>query len=104
MTISSLVISLIPGTNLKRWLNRHAMLIVFRLYARSFSAVINVHNKEYIPKKSGICVANHTTPVDIVILATNTCFSLVPVANFFKYRLIFAVECARNKDLLLWDC
>jgi len=81
MTLSTLVISLVPGKRTKRWLNHKAMLITFRMYARAFSAVINIHNKEYIPNRTGICVANHTTPVDIVILATNSCFSLVSATN-----------------------
>jgi glycerol-3-phosphate O-acyltransferase 3/4 len=90
MFTSSVVIGLVPGRKLRRWLNHNAMMITFRLLARGYSAVITVHNKENIPKRNGICVANHTTPVDIVILATNNSFSLVPLPNnnFFALALL----------------
>ncbi|XP_065338561.1 glycerol-3-phosphate acyltransferase 3 isoform X1 [Cloeon dipterum] len=77
MAISTSLISLVPSRRVRRVLNQHAMLITFRLYARSFSAVIDVHNPQFMPRSNGICVANHTTPVDIVMLATNSCFSLI---------------------------
>jgi glycerol-3-phosphate O-acyltransferase 3/4 len=77
MVFSSLLIMCIPIPWLKRWCNKKAMLITFRLLARALSAVITYHNKEYAPRSSGICVANHTTPVDIVMVATNNIFALV---------------------------
>ena len=30
------------------------------------------------PKNGGICVANHTTPIDVIILANDGCYSMVP--------------------------
>ena len=49
----------------------------FRILARSFSAVIQFHNQEYRPKPDGICVANHTTPIDAVILSNDMSYALV---------------------------
>ncbi|XP_073680924.1 glycerol-3-phosphate acyltransferase 3 isoform X2 [Garra rufa] len=35
------------------------------------------NSKENRPKKGGICVANHTSPIDIVILANDGCYAMV---------------------------
>lgn len=35
--------------------------------------------RENRPQKGGICVANHTTPIDVVILANDGCYALVSV-------------------------
>ena len=42
-----------------------------------FSAIVTYHNEEYRPRSNGICVANHTSPIDVVILSCNSTFSLV---------------------------
>ncbi|XP_069003267.1 glycerol-3-phosphate acyltransferase 4-like isoform X2 [Embiotoca jacksoni] len=34
-------------------------------------------NRENKPKNGGICVANHTTPIDVIILANDGCYSMV---------------------------
>lgn len=61
-----------------------AALITFRLFALCMSAVINTHNVQWKPRKGGVCVANHTTPADAVILSTETAFSLVPEICVFQ--------------------
>ena len=33
--------------------------------------------RENRPQKGGICVANHTTPIDVVILANDGCYAMV---------------------------
>lgn len=43
-----------------------------------------MHNRENRPKKGGICVANHTSPIDIVILANDGCYAMVSRADFFR--------------------
>lgn len=58
-----------------------ASLITFRLFALCISAVINTHNEQWKPRKGGVCVANHTTPADAVILSTETAFSLVEICE-----------------------
>lgn len=45
--------------------------------ARSLTGIITIYNKQYRPKAGGVCVANHTTPYDVVILSTDNCYSLV---------------------------
>lgn len=77
MVFATFVVGYIPESDFKRWLNKKAFKMTFRILARSLSVVLTFHNQEYKPNKSGICVANHTTPVDVVILSTESCFSLV---------------------------
>ena len=40
-------------------------------------ACIKFHNKENRPKTDGICVANHTSPIDVVILSVDRPYALV---------------------------
>lgn len=41
------------------------------------------NNRENKPQKGGICVANHTTPIDIVILCNDGCYAMVQKKPFF---------------------
>ena len=78
MTIS-LVLGLIPNyfDKLKLIVYDWAALTCFRIISRSFSGVIRFHNSEFRPKSDGICVANHTTPIDVVILSCDRSYALV---------------------------
>ncbi|PSN47586.1 Glycerol-3-phosphate acyltransferase 4 [Blattella germanica] len=71
------VVGFVPECRIKRWLHKYAYQITFRILARSLSAIITEHNKEFRPRCGGVCVANHTSPIDIVMLSTESCFSLV---------------------------
>uniref|UniRef100_A0A2K6NX73 Phospholipid/glycerol acyltransferase domain-containing protein n=1 Tax=Rhinopithecus roxellana TaxID=61622 RepID=A0A2K6NX73_RHIRO len=48
-----------------------------RIYPRSLSGTIHYHNKQYRPQKGGICVANHTSLIDILLLTTDGCYAMV---------------------------
>ncbi len=39
--------------------------------------MIQFHNKHLRPKSDGICVANHTTPIDVVVLSCDRSYALV---------------------------
>ncbi|XP_034235519.1 glycerol-3-phosphate acyltransferase 3-like isoform X3 [Thrips palmi] len=71
------LVGLIPDCALKRILNNWVMLTCFRILARSLSSSLTYHNLELMPKSGGVCVANHTSPIDVVILGTMTTFALV---------------------------
>lgn len=47
------------------------------------------------PKNGGICVANHTTPIDVIILANDGCYSMVEHSLFLSVLLFFRImnEC-----------
>lgn len=36
-----------------------------------------LHSSENKPKNGGICVANHTSPIDVIILASDGCYAMV---------------------------
>ena len=42
----------------------------------ALSAVIRYHHVENKPK-AGICVANHTSPIDVLVLACDNAYALV---------------------------
>ena len=50
----------------------------------SFTGVITYHNPENKPK-GGICVANHTSPIDVLLLACDNVYALV--SDIFFYLL-----------------
>lgn len=45
--------------------------------SRGFSGVITYHNPENAAKNGGICVANHTSPIDVVTLHCDHAYALV---------------------------
>ncbi|KFM59943.1 Glycerol-3-phosphate acyltransferase 4, partial [Stegodyphus mimosarum] len=77
LIICTTIIGYIPEGRFKKWLYWHVSLMCFRILARSFSAIVTYHNRENRAKGGGICVANHTSPIDVVILACDNCYALV---------------------------
>lgn len=56
----------------------HKVLIqCFVFLSSALSAVINYHDVQYRPSRTGICVANHTSPIDVLVLMCDYCYSLV---------------------------
>lgn len=89
LVITTPLIGLIPEGRIKRFVNRRCYIIAFRIMARSLTGVITFYNKQYKPKDGGVCVANHTTPYDVVILSTDNCFSLVSYVYKMSRRFIY---------------
>lgn len=75
--MSTFLIGQIPDGRFKRWLNWYTSLILHRILSRVFSAIITFHNKEFKAKPGSICVANHTSPIDVIILSTDNCYSMI---------------------------
>lgn len=67
----------IPDGAVKRWLYAKAYVSSFRILARSLTCLVKVHNKQHRPIGGSICVANHTTPYDVVVLSIDNHYSLV---------------------------
>uniref|UniRef100_A0A668A7A3 Glycerol-3-phosphate acyltransferase 4 n=1 Tax=Myripristis murdjan TaxID=586833 RepID=A0A668A7A3_9TELE len=63
--------------NGETYLSEKVHLICYRICVRALTAIITYHNRENKPKNGGICVANHTTPIDVIILANDGCYSMV---------------------------
>uniref|UniRef100_A0A1I8C1P4 PlsC domain-containing protein n=1 Tax=Meloidogyne hapla TaxID=6305 RepID=A0A1I8C1P4_MELHA len=70
-------IGLFPGGRLKRWMNEKLMKVCMRIGSRAFSAIIYFHDTENKATSGGICVANHTSPIDVMILATDAAYALI---------------------------
>uniref|UniRef100_A0A8D0H3T4 Glycerol-3-phosphate acyltransferase 3 n=1 Tax=Sphenodon punctatus TaxID=8508 RepID=A0A8D0H3T4_SPHPU len=82
------ILSMIVGTTLvgqlpsiKNWLSELVHLTCSRILVRALSGTIYYHNKENKPQKGGICVANHTSPIDVIILTNDGCYAMVGQAH-----------------------
>ncbi|KAG7231890.1 hypothetical protein INR49_010122, partial [Caranx melampygus] len=73
LVIGTTLVGFLPESSAKNWLSELVHLTCYRICARGLSATVHYHNKENRPQKGGICVANHTTPIDVVILANDGC-------------------------------
>ncbi|KHJ92749.1 Acyltransferase [Oesophagostomum dentatum] len=67
----------VSNPKIKKFLNHHVMLMCMRIHSRAFSSIIRFHDRENRAKKGGICVANHTSPIDIMILSCDNCYAMV---------------------------
>ncbi|KAM9338520.1 glycerol-3-phosphate acyltransferase 3 [Symphorus nematophorus] len=77
LVIGTTLVGFMPESSVKNWLSELVHLTCYRICARGLSATIHYHNRENKPQKGGICVANHTSPIDVVILANDGCYAMV---------------------------
>ncbi|XP_049788973.1 glycerol-3-phosphate acyltransferase 3-like isoform X3 [Schistocerca nitens] len=77
MLSSTGVLSFVPKCWLKNWLVNHTYRIAFRILACSLTVILTSHNIQYRPRAGGVCVANHTSPIDVGILSTETTYALI---------------------------
>uniref|UniRef100_A0A0N5C687 PlsC domain-containing protein n=1 Tax=Strongyloides papillosus TaxID=174720 RepID=A0A0N5C687_STREA len=77
LIMTTALIGFIPNGAFKRWLNRRAMLMCMRIFSRSFSSIIRFHDSQNKAKGGGICVANHTSPIDVMILSCDNCYAMI---------------------------
>ncbi|KAH7693327.1 Protein ACL-4 b, partial [Aphelenchoides avenae] len=77
LMLSTAVVGLVPNGMLKRWLSEKCMLMCFRILSRAVTAVVNFHDQENKAKSGGICVANHTSPIDVMILSIDNVYALI---------------------------
>ncbi|KAJ9579576.1 hypothetical protein L9F63_004761, partial [Diploptera punctata] len=75
LTVCTGIVGYVPEGIFKRWLNYHVSIMCFGVLSSALSAVITYHNPENRPK-CGICVANHTSPIDVLVLACDNCYAL----------------------------
>uniref|UniRef100_A0A8C5HGW3 Glycerol-3-phosphate acyltransferase 4-like n=1 Tax=Gouania willdenowi TaxID=441366 RepID=A0A8C5HGW3_GOUWI len=70
-------VGFLPNGRLKAYLSDKVHLMGYGFCVRALSVIITYHHRENKPKNDGICVANHTTPIDVIILANDGCYSMV---------------------------
>lgn len=66
----------VPEGDLKRRLVKAASIFCFEYLSNAISSVITYHNVENRPV-TGICVANHTSPIDVLVLMCDNSYSLI---------------------------
>lgn len=76
LCLSMILVGVFPNGRLKRWLYKKLSVFCFDFIAGSLSLVATFHNPENAPK-NGIAVANHTSPIDSMVLATDNCYDFV---------------------------
>jgi len=77
LLIGTAIIGYFPDGRVKRRCYYRLCLTSFRIFSRAFSAVVRFHNRENKAAGGGICVANHTSPIDIIILGCDNCYAMV---------------------------
>uniref|UniRef100_A0A3B4VCW8 Glycerol-3-phosphate acyltransferase 4 n=1 Tax=Seriola dumerili TaxID=41447 RepID=A0A3B4VCW8_SERDU len=71
------LVGLLPNGRMKNFLSEKVHLMCYRICVRALTAIITYHDSENKPKNGGICVANHTSPIDVIILASDGCYAMV---------------------------
>uniref|UniRef100_A0A5S6QKR2 PlsC domain-containing protein n=1 Tax=Trichuris muris TaxID=70415 RepID=A0A5S6QKR2_TRIMR len=94
------LIALLRDGEYKRRLSRRVSLICYRLLLQACSGVVTFHNRENAAKPGGICVANHTSPIDALILASNNCYALVGQKQ--ASLLGFLQDCLSRLESHIW--
>lgn len=74
---SALFLKYFPGQDAKLRYGFYINIVLHRILSRVFSAIITYHNTEYRATCGSICVANHTSPIDVIILSTDNSFSMI---------------------------
>ncbi|CAJ0608572.1 unnamed protein product [Cylicocyclus nassatus] len=77
MCFVSYIVGYISDKKIKNFFCRHVMLASMRIFSRSFSSIIRFHDRENRAKKGGICVANHTSPIDVMLLSCDNSYAMV---------------------------
>ncbi|XP_047541923.1 glycerol-3-phosphate acyltransferase 4 isoform X2 [Vanessa tameamea] len=76
LIVCTACVGTLPDGNLKQRVNNALSVVCFNFLSRCISAVITYHNSDHKPR-SGICVANHTSPIDVLVLMCDSCYSLI---------------------------
>ncbi|RMC13656.1 hypothetical protein DUI87_08733 [Hirundo rustica rustica] len=77
MIVGTTAVGQLPNSSMKNYLSEVVHLTCSRILVRALSGTIHYHNKENRPRKGGICVANHTSPIDAIILTNDGCYAMV---------------------------
>ncbi|CAF4892268.1 unnamed protein product [Pieris macdunnoughi] len=77
LIISTALIGTLPDGAFKQRVNNTMSLMCFNFLSRCISAVITYHNGDKYKPRSGICVANHTSPIDVLVLMCDSSYSLI---------------------------
>ncbi|XP_060659170.1 glycerol-3-phosphate acyltransferase 3 isoform X2 [Drosophila nasuta] len=76
LTLCTAAVGNLKDGKLKRAVVSYVLGQCFGVLSSAISAVITYHNEDNRPS-SGICVANHTSPIDVLVLMCDTTYSLI---------------------------
>ncbi|KAF6035484.1 hypothetical protein EB796_006202 [Bugula neritina] len=77
LVITTAIVGYIPNRRMRFYANKYFTIMSCRVITRAFGAVIRFHNTENRAKPGGICVANHTSPIDVIIMQNDNCYALI---------------------------
>ncbi|VDM53220.1 unnamed protein product [Angiostrongylus costaricensis] len=83
LLVSTATIGLVPDGKLK-----NCMLLCCRILSQSLTAVVKFYDVHNRARNGGICVSNHTSPIDVVLLSTDNVYALVGQQHFGALGLI----------------
>ncbi|XP_017045307.1 glycerol-3-phosphate acyltransferase 3 isoform X3 [Drosophila ficusphila] len=76
LTVCTAAVGYLKDGPYKRRLVNMVLGMCFGVLSSAISAVITYHNEDNRPS-SGICVANHTSPIDVLVLMCDSTYSLI---------------------------
>ncbi|KPU76882.1 uncharacterized protein Dana_GF11367, isoform C [Drosophila ananassae] len=76
LTVCTAAVGYLKDGPYKRQVVNKVLSMCFGVLSSAISAVITYHNEENRPS-SGICVANHTSPIDVLVLMCDSTYSLI---------------------------
>ncbi|XP_073963952.1 glycerol-3-phosphate acyltransferase 4 isoform X1 [Choristoneura fumiferana] len=76
LVVCTACVGTLPDGPFKQKINYGISIMCFNFLSRCISAVITYHDVHNKPR-GGICVANHTSPIDALVLMCDNCYSLI---------------------------
>lgn len=84
LVLCTYVVGTLPDSDFKKKVNKKASMFCFDFLSGSLSLKCTYHNKQNVPEK-GICVANHTTPIDVLVLACDNAYDMVCGNSYTRF-------------------
>lgn len=85
LTLCTTLLGFMEENNTKRWLLGYTYMLCFNFLSTALSSVVQYNNLENRPSSGGICVANHTSPIDVLVLMCDGCYALVSILKSFGF-------------------
>lgn len=85
LTVCTALVGCWPDDRWKPKLVQRVLIHCFSVLSSALSPVVTYHNEQNKPK-AGICVANHTSPIDALVLMCDNCYSLVSASGMPRER------------------
>ncbi|VTJ64932.1 Hypothetical predicted protein [Marmota monax] len=103
LVVGTTVVGYLPNGRFKEFLSKHVHLMCYRICVRALTAIITYHDRKNRPRNGGICVANHTSPIDVIILASDGYYAM-HVQDKSKLPILIFPEgtCINNTSVMMF--